>query len=84
MIEEENTMNSNITNTRSEPDLEHGYGLLNIRQTVDKYHGMMGYTTGESFNLFIRVPIIESKQQLSASNPPIKSESQHKIRLFKR
>ena len=71
VIEEKNTMNSRITNTRSETDPEHGYGLLNIRQTVEKYHGMMGYTTGESFNLFIRVPITDPGQRtlLSPARP---------------
>lgn len=80
VIEEENTMNSNITSTRSETDLEHGYGLLNIRQTVDKYHGMMGYTTGETFNMFIRIPITEPEQRTLASTPT-KSESPCKIRF---
>lgn len=70
VIEEENTMNSDTMNTKSENDLEHGYGLLNIRQTVDKYHGMMGYTTGETFNMFIRIPITEPEQRMLASTPP--------------
>jgi len=57
LIEEENTMDNRIKVPESINRIEHGYGLKNIERTVEKYHGIMGYQTVETFHIFIRVPI---------------------------
>lgn len=48
--------------------LEHGYGLKNVKQIVEKYHGMLKYNISDSaddlFELTIIIPIIDAKQRL--------------------
>ena len=65
LIQQENTMSSSIQPADSSHRLEHGYGLVNIERTLDRYHGLMSYTTGDEFRIYIRVPITDPKQRLT-------------------
>lgn len=48
---------------------EHGYGIANIRNIVEKYHGFIKYEFGDLFSMDIIIPIIDVKKRL---HPPVK------------
>lgn len=58
----------------TENQLEHGYDLANIERTLDRYHGLMHYTMGDVFQLYIRVPIIDPKQRMKRSTQTLSNE----------
>lgn len=67
-----NTFNPEDKKKTHNSSLEHGYGLENVRQIVEKHQGMLRYNTADSkdefFELTIVIPIIETKQRLHLSN----------------
>lgn len=48
---------------------DHGYGIANIRNIVEKYHGFIKYEFGDLFSMDIIIPIIDVKKRL---HPPVK------------
>ena len=64
LIQQENSMDEHLSQSAFPDNLEHGFGLVNIERTLDRYHGIMNYTTGRVFHMFIRVPITDPKQRL--------------------
>ena len=72
LIRQENTMESTPVQSIPQNNLDHGFGLKNIEKTLDRYHGIMDYCSGEVFKLFIRVPITDPKQRTIdiAPTPP--------------
>ena len=66
-------------------NLDHGFGLKNIEKTLDRYHGIMDYCSGEVFKLFIRVPITDPKQRTIdiAPTPPLKSSTNKGFQALK-
>lgn len=57
---------------RHESDIrEHGYGIANIQNIVEKYHGFVKYEFGNLFSMDIIIPIIDVKKRL---HPPVKNK----------
>lgn len=63
-----NTYDPKNNTTSNSSSLEHGYGLENIKQIVEKHHGMFRINKEDSdeglFELTIIIPIINIKQRL--------------------
>lgn len=51
---------------------EHGYGIANIQNIVEKYHGFVKYEFGDLFSMDIIIPIIDVKKRL---HPPVNHSS---------
>lgn len=52
---------------------EHGYGIANIQNIVEKYHGFVKYEFGDLFSMDIIIPIIDVKKRLHppVNHPPV-------------
>ena len=59
----ENTM-SYDTAAKDNKSLNHGYGLSNIRNTVEKNHGFLTYSYDTIFRIDIMIPIIDSSKRV--------------------
>lgn len=60
--------------TQQESDFrEHGYGIANIQNIVEKYHGFVKYEFGDLFSMDIIIPIIDVKKRLHppVNHPPV-------------
>jgi sensor histidine kinase regulating citrate/malate metabolism len=44
--------------------LYHGYGLTNIRNTAEKYHGFFTYSVETLFYMDLMIPIIEKSKRI--------------------
>ena len=71
----ENTYNhAEKPSVRQKSDFqEHGYGIANIRNIVEKYHGFIKYEFGDLFSMDIIIPIIDVKKRLHPplNHPPV-------------
>ena len=54
----ENSYNQLLSDTKTN-SVEHGYGLLNIKDIVNKYHGFQTYSFNDNFVYNIMIPYID-------------------------
>ena len=47
----------------SQNSIEHGYGLRNIKKTVERNHGFMTYEMGDTFVMVIWIPILQDEKE---------------------
>lgn len=66
-IQTVNTYNHEIKETPKDNDIfsKHGYGLKNIRETVEQNNGVINITKEETFCVDIVIPITKDKQRIS-------------------
>lgn len=66
----ENSYSIQDNGSRSNP-LEHGYGLDNVRNAVEFYHGIIKINSAETYKTLISIPITDINQRYT---PPLYSE----------
>ncbi len=57
-LHNENSYNQLLADTKTN-SVEHGYGLLNIKDIVNKYHGFQTYSFNDNFVYNIMIPYID-------------------------
>jgi len=62
IINVENSFNPN-EKSKKKDDLEHGYGLKNINDTVEAYNGIMDVAKSETYSSSVMIPITNIKQR---------------------
>lgn len=62
IIECENSYDAN-PDTRKTDNINHGYGIKNIQNTLDKYHGVLKTEKSEKYSVTILIPITDIKQR---------------------
>lgn len=75
----ENSVSRNATSheVNLHGEIEHGYGLSNIRRTVEKYYGFMSCITDNPWIISIEIPITSDEQFIAPPNCRRKSINNH-------
>ncbi|MDD7664284.1 MAG: GHKL domain-containing protein, partial [Lachnospiraceae bacterium] len=75
----ENSVSQNVATYKIQPhkEIEHGYGLSNIRTTVEKYYGFMSCVKDNPWIISIEIPIISDEQFIAPPHWRQKSTNSH-------
>ncbi|MCR5700692.1 MAG: GHKL domain-containing protein [Lachnospiraceae bacterium] len=59
----ENTYNTETNTLPQKEDLQHGYGINNVKGVVEQYHGIIEINTSNTYKTTIIIPIIEIEKR---------------------